>query len=329
MNKNWIDFLKSNNATITDSSDIHFSDSPSSLDNSITAVSHLSIIKVTGKDASQFLQGQLTCNINELTESNSFFAAFCNAKGRAISTLLIIKAADSFLLILPKVLIEKVIKKLQMYILRSDVQLIDDSDELCLTGLTTDKTDLLSLPDNAFDVFQNTDIIIKLPANKHRFLIIACAEQSISTWKTVIDKNAISMINSESWRYQDILAGLPWLTDTTSEEYIPQMLNIDKLGGISFKKGCYTGQEIIARTHYLGKAKRELLLAECGSTELLDNNILVISDNNEQSLGKVIAIQANNNHCIMLIVMQTIDPELKNLRLNNSNQDKIKIIAFQ
>ena len=93
MNIDWIDFLKSNNATISENLEIQFPKKQQAATNSITALAHLAIIKITGKDAAQFLQGQLTCNVNDLTDSNSFFAAFCNAKGRAISTLLILKNA--------------------------------------------------------------------------------------------------------------------------------------------------------------------------------------------------------------------------------------------
>ena len=153
MNSDWIDFLTANNVTLIDDSNIKFPDDLQVGKNTITAIPNIGTLKVTGTDATQFLQGQFTCNINELTESNSFFTAFCNAKGRTISTLLILKNNDSFLLVLPVELINVVSKKLQMYVLRSDVQLHNTENELCLVGITISEKQLLpSLPDTDFDV---------------------------------------------------------------------------------------------------------------------------------------------------------------------------------
>ena len=137
------------------------------------------------------------------------------------------------------------------------------------------------------------------------------------------------MSDSNTWEYQDISAGIPWLTEDSSEEYIPQMLNIDKLGGISFNKGCYTGQEIIARTHYLGKAKRELFLAECNSIALQDNEPLIITNENGQAIGKVLSIQPGTQNYKMLIVIAVTEAKSENLMVNNSNQARINIIDFQ
>ena len=330
MNTNWIDFLKANNATFTDNSEIEFLKNQQDTKDSITAIAHLAIIKVTGKDAIQFLQGQLTCNINEITQSNSFFSAFCNAKGRTISTLLILKNADSFLLILPNELVEKVTRKLQMYILRSDVKLSNVTDELCIMGITSNNTALFTqMPETSFAVTNNSEIIIKFPSNENRFLHISSIAIAKSLWTQLIEKNNFFMSDSNTWEYQDISAGIPWLTEDSSEEYIPQMLNIDKLGGISFNKGCYTGQEIIARTHYLGKAKRELFLAECNSIALQDNEPLMITNENEQAIGKVLSIQPGTQNYKMLIVIAVTEAKSENLMVNNSYQARINIVNFQ
>jgi folate-binding protein YgfZ len=330
MNTHWIDFLKSNNATISNDLDVQFPTYQQEIANSITAILHLSVIKVTGTDAAQFLQGQLTCNINELTESTSFFSAFCNAKGRVISTLLIIKIADAFLLIMPNKLIDKVIKKLQMYILRSDVNLQNVSEELCLMGLTSHGKHLFQpVPEKDFSAINTTTAIIKFPSTTSRYLIIGPTEHTISLWTQLVQQYNADAINSSAWAYQDVSAGIPWLTKSSSEEFIPQMLNIDDLGGISFNKGCYTGQEIIARTHYLGKAKRKLFLAECAKTAMIDTNIQLISEETEQPFGKVLSIQINEKKLRLLIVLPSSDAELKGLRLNNLCQDKIQIINFQ
>lgn len=328
MNADWIKFLTSNSNLLPKSSDIKLSGSQE-LQNTMTAPADFSILKVSGTDASSFLQGQLTCNISELTETNSFFTAFCNAKGRTVCTLLIIKTGADFLLILPTELFGKVSQKMQMYIMRSEVQLNNVTDELCFIGVNAQTANTLpSMPETDFAVAQNKQIFIKFPLHGNRYLVIASPSQAISLW-TDLTKTGFTPCHSNSWGEQDILAGIPWLTQDSSEEYIPQMLNIDKLGGISFNKGCYTGQEIVARTHYLGKAKRELFLAYCENNAEINSRIQIKANNNEQTIGKILSLIAKDGHIKMLIVIPSTDAELNDLRLNNSNQDKITIKDFR
>jgi len=330
MNADWIDFLKSNNASFLENAEISFTNNQQNKTNTIAALAHFSILKVTGSDATSFLQGQLTCDINELSKNNSFFAAFCNAKGQTICTLLILKNNNDFLIVLPSDLIEKVTQKLQMYIMRSDVQIINRTDEFCITGLNTEKPSTLStLPESDFAVSHAKQIFIKLPLHSNRYLVICRPQDMISLCSDLINEFDFNFCNSNIWVDQDISAGIPWLSEASSEKYIPQMLNIDKLGGISFTKGCYTGQEIIARTHYLGKSKRALFLTLCNNTEDIRVGTPIFINDSEQTIGKVLSLQSNHQQTKMLTILQSTDIELKNLILNNSNQDKINIIDFQ
>ncbi|KAF3980907.1 MAG: folate-binding protein YgfZ [Methylococcales symbiont of Hymedesmia sp. n. MRB-2018] len=317
MNNEWFDFLNSNKTIPTNNSR-----------ETLAAISDLAIIEVTGKDAAQFLQGQFTCDINDLTTANSFFGAFCNAKGRTISTLLILKNNDSLLIIVPLKLIDKVINKLKMYILRADVQLNNVCHKFCLIGLNTANTSLLeNQPPVAFGVSNTSEIIIKLPFNQHLYLVVADFNRAKQLWTQFTKVKKLSIADSNSWGYQSISTGLSWLDEQSSEKYIPQMLNIDKLGGISFEKGCYTGQEIVARTHFLGKAKRELYLAECDITSLIDKNTNIFSYDKQQSVGKIISLQSNKDQYRILVVIAT-ESALNKLVLDNPNQDRINILDF-
>lgn len=327
MNKDWIDFLKSNNATISPELEITFPENQQESEHTVTPITHLSVLKITGTDAAQFLQGQLTCNINNLSESTSFYSAYCNAKGRTITTLLIYKKKDAYFIVLPIDLTDKVITKLRMYILRSAVKIQNMTDELCLIGLTSPNASILpSLPKSQFEISQST---INLSSQNNRYLIINPETETSALWTQLIQNDNVTAVNSSTWKFQDISEGIPWLNLATSEEYIPQMLNIDKLGGISFDKGCYTGQEIVARTHYLGKAKRELFLAECHPTAMLEGSIQRVMNNSEQAIGKVLSTQSNDKITRILTVMQNSDTELQNLTLDTPNKDKINLIDFQ
>lgn len=288
-------------------------------------LTHLAIIEVTGEDASQFLQGQLTCNINDVTESKASIAAFCNPKGRVISTLIVAKIQKSLLLILPENLAETVLNKLQRYVMRSKVKLCISAD-LNLYGVSGTEFDTpIALPEDSFECQQNQNLAcIKMPSQQPRFMYAVNANASESSLF-----NKVTDHHLDAWRYQDISSGFPWFDASQTEHYIPQMLNIDQLGGISFNKGCYTGQEIVARTHYLGKSKRQLYLAECSISLPPDTKLTVLDAENQTKCADIVALQALDQNTRMLIVLQTVDDSSKTLILNNQNRTPINLIAFQ
>ncbi|TRW94739.1 YgfZ/GcvT domain-containing protein [Candidatus Methylobacter oryzae] len=325
MNADWKNFLLAENAIFKNDIDITFPSSDHKSSQCIYAITDLGILAVAGADAAKFLQGQITCNINDISETKSSLGAMCNPKGRAITTFLLVKNADVFLMVLPKVLLEAVKKKLQMYVLRSKVVLTDSSDQLCLIGLSDGVPQPVYASEQLFATNRQEYIVVNL---QNRSLIIAEVDHAKEFWKEQAQLG-FQAEDSAQWRYLDIISGIPWLTAETSEEFIPQMLNLDKLGGISFNKGCYTGQEIVARTHYLGKAKREMFLAECDVLAALpEPNSTIIDDSidTEQSTGKVLYAQNGQDSCKMLVVLQISDTDTYNLRLKNDNQDKIRLL---
>ena len=328
MNPNWQNFLLSVQATIDGEAAIHFPVILDYNDKTICPVVHLAVMTVSGADAGRLLQGQVTCNVNELTETQSSLGALCNPKGMAITTFLLVKTGAAFLMILPRELLAPVKKRLQMYVLRSDVSLTDSSDTHCLIGLCQPATQVEPL----FCTSRQDDVItVNFSATHSRYLLIAETDKAIALWSKRVGELGYQPENSDHWRYLDILGGIPWLTTATSEEFIPQMLNLDLLGGISFNKGCYTGQEIVARTHYLGKAKRALFLAECDTPSTPTANAVIIDDSTgaELAVGKVLQAVRNREGslCKMLIVLQIADSGAYNLKLKDDNQIPITLLT--
>lgn len=325
MNPNWKNYLLSKNALFDNDTDIVFPSPEREGNKRIYPIAHLGVLTIAGSDAAKFLQGQITCNINDITDIRSSLGALCNPKGRAITTFLLVKNADAFLMILPQELLASVKKRLQMYVLRSKVTLTDSSDELCLIGLYDEASQPGEVPEQRFAISSQENIVVNL---QNRNLIIAGADNAQALWEKQV-KLGFQPEDSAQWRYLDIISGIPWITAETSEEFIPQMLNLDKLGGISFNKGCYTGQEIVARTHYLGKAKREMFLAECDALATPEPNSTIIDDSTgtEQSVGKVLYAQNGQNTCKMLVILQISDTNAYNLRLKNHNQDKLTLLT--
>lgn len=296
--------------------------------NTLYHLNHLGCIEITGNDASQFLQGQLTCNVDELNDSKASIAAFCTPKGRVISTLLVVKTQADFLLILPISLLEKVIKKLQMYVLRSKVQLSDKSHTYSLIGLSCTNTQTeLTLPTIAFECSHSDDLIdVKLPSPNPRFLCIIKRSSHLNSFLEGFARGDYT-----DWRYQDISSGFPWFDINQSEKHIPQMLNLDQLGGISYNKGCYVGQEIIARTHYLGSSKRHLKLVECqvGLEWETNRDLAVLDADTQEKIGEILDFQTLGNVTRMLIVLQTVDEESKSLILDDAKRTPVVLIPFQ
>ncbi|WP_411727407.1 YgfZ/GcvT domain-containing protein [Methyloglobulus sp.] len=326
MNTNWKTFLLGQQATVDHENHATFAVAANIGEKSIYPLTHLAVLTVTGKDAAKLLQGQITCNVNDISESKSSLAALCNPKGRAIATILLVKKEDTFLLVLPVELLETVKKRLQMVVLRSDVKIRDGSDEYCLVGLCE--------PDKPAQPFvteiQHDMIAVSLPASTRRRLLITGIDNAIRYWSGQVGRQGFRMAGSGEWRYLDIISGIPWLTTETSEEFIPQMLNLDKLGGISFNKGCYTGQEIVARTHYLGKAKREMFLAECQiSAPPKPNSTIVNKDSDvQEGVGKVLLAQQGRQNCKMLVILQTVESTYNNLGLKDDTQARLNLLPF-
>lgn len=284
-----------------------------------------SLIAVKGEDAASFLQGQLTCDIRKISATQASIAAFCNAKGRAITVLAVVKRQDEFILILPESLLGKVFSKLRMYVLRSKVTLEANPAHLKLIGLlvTAQAQIDITLPTTDFRAVHADATWIKLPGIANRYFGLLQTDTTSPGYLQAADSGSM-----EEWRYDDISVGLPWFDEPQSEQHIPQALNIDQLGGISFEKGCYTGQEIIARTHYLGKIKRQLVLAECDGYIENGTELSVMTEADATKSGDVLVMQNYQEKCRMLIVCHSVVDTDKSLILGDQKSTPIRVIPF-
>jgi len=324
MNPQWQNFLLTEHAVFTRSNRIVFPESGSGQPH-IYPLAHLAVLAVSGQDAAKLLQGQATCNIFEVSETQAKVGAFCNPKGRAIATFLLAKQADTYLLVLPLALLEAVKNRLQKYVLRSDVTLADRTNDLCLFGLGRNE----AAADARFAArCDQNQVSIILASTPSRTLVLANPEHAITRWQDLV-RQGYAPGNSEDWRLLDLLAGLPWLSPATAEEHVPQMLNLDKLGGISFTKGCYTGQEIVARTHYLGKAKRALFLAECALDTAPEANAAILDRaGGEQSRGQVLTAISRDGVCHLLAILLVADSGDYDIRLKDHPEAALRLLPL-
>lgn len=223
----------------------------------ITLLPSFSLLRISGGDAAEFLHNQFTCEVNALGEGGGIPGAWCNPKGRVITTFILYRLSGEFYLLMPTILLEHVVKRLRMFVLRAKVKITDFTAERTIMGMRGGNH---SLPedDGAFRIDRlNERLHLFMPtASGNRFLIIDDDAALQLVWLEL----SKSMIPADSrcWDRLDMAAGIPWLNEETTEKFLPQELNLDEIGALSFDKGCYPGQEVIARLHYRGQVKRRL-----------------------------------------------------------------------
>jgi folate-binding protein YgfZ len=258
----------------------------------ICDLSHLGLLQLQGGDALTFLQGQVTNDVQQLTGHNAHYSAYCSPKGRMLALFLAFKHYDHLHLQMPRALTTAIAKRLKMYVMRSKVEVEDVTTSIIKIGLNgVNAAQLLQplfaqvpLADYELVSLEN-GALLKLPGATPRYEIFADLANAKIIWNAL--KQQATPVGYNGWEWLEIQAGIPEVTVNTQEQFVPQMLNLDLLGGINFKKGCYTGQEIVARTHYLGTVKRRTHLAHvnCTTQPLAGDNVLNAAD---EPIGKVV-----------------------------------------
>lgn len=270
-------------------------------------LSHEGVLAVRGPDASKFLQGQLTCNLNYLDHHTSSLGARCTPKGRMQSSFRILTEGDGLLLAMASELLQPQLADLGKYAVFSKSQLSDESALWCRFGLSQGDGALVSLglelPQDANQVVRGNGLIALRLADGRAELW--CKAQEAEQVRLRL-RAQLAEAPLERWLLDQIRAGVGQVFGTTRELFIPQMINLQALGGVSFKKGCYTGQEIVARMQYLGKLKRRLyrLAADGAQSELPAAGVELFSPVHGSSVGEVVLAATSGNGMELLAVVQ-------------------------
>ena len=260
--------------------------------NVICDLSHLALLEITGDDATSFLQGQVTNDVRLLDESTAHYTGYCSPKGRLLALFFAFTRQQRIYLQLNTKLLEPISKRLKMYVMRAKVNISNVSDNYVRLGLSgNDTVSLLTpffshIPSQAYEVTSTENAtLIRLPSIMPRFEIICHTEHAKEIWQSL--KKQCKPVGKSCWEWLEIQAGIPDIYLNTQEEFVPQMVNLDLLNAINFKKGCYTGQEIVARTHYLGKVKRRTQLMHLNTAIPPQASNDVVNQNNEV-IGKIV-----------------------------------------
>ena len=300
------------------------------LENKFILLNTSSMIKVEGDDRVPFLQGQLTQDIKLISHDKALFAGFCNPKGRVLAFMLCFEEHDSIHIQIDSSIAEPILRRLKMYVLRSKVSLNLLDNQFTCVGFVGSKTLLnqgIKLPENYLDIVRSHDVMImRVGKNTERFQLMGEASKVKSFMQLNLPE--YTSMSIESWNNLNILDGVPDIYPTTQEAFIPQSLNMDLIDGVNFKKGCYTGQEIVARTHYLGKVKRRMYRGFIESQDVLTPGDQILNEKKEV-IGQLVRSAVENNSKTNMLIELRVDQAHEALYIKNYlieiNPDERKI----
>lgn len=311
----WIEFLARHGARIAEGGsseipgfgEVAYTAGPA--ENFLAPLTDLGLIAATGEDAPSFLHNQVSNDVEHLGAHEARLAAYCSPKGRMLASLLIWKTGDAIMLQMPRDIQAAVQKRLQMFVLRSKVKLTDVSERHPALGLAGKaaqnalKTYFPELPDAPYrkiDTEAGTLLRLADVQDMPRYQWITSEHTAQAVWPALSE--ALRPAGPALWRLTDIRTGIPRITQATQEKFVPQMINFELIGGVNFKKGCYPGQEIVARTQYLGKLKRRVFLASVASDRVAAGDEVFSSADPGQPCGMIVNAEASDQDRVECLV---------------------------
>ncbi|UAW97724.1 folate-binding protein YgfZ [Halopseudomonas nanhaiensis] len=293
------------------------------VDTALCLLDHEAVIALTGPDTARFLQGQVTCDVNTLQAGQSTLGARCNPKGRMQSSFRLTRLAeDSFLLVLHAELLERQIAELKKYAVFFKTQLQDVTAEWLRLGIHGSRLErVLGESDLPCPASRNS------VAQSEQSLVIRIADDAAEIWlrpdqaSSTIEHltSTTTALASQAWTLWLIRAGIGQVYPETYETFIPQMLNLQQLGGVSFRKGCYTGQEIVARMQYLGKLKRRMYRTLLAGDTAPPPGTVVVDRATGQTVGEIVMAARSESGVESLAVLQKDAAQLTTLVVGNSD----------
>jgi len=323
----WQDFLTQQGATIKDGLATSFGETPADypkLNAALVDLSDLGILALVGTDTSRFLQGQSTSDTNLLNKDTSIPGAICNPKGRMLTSYQAIEpVVDTILLTMHRPLVEPTINSLSKYAAFFKTTLNDVSEDYRLLGISGPDSE--PLLDQFFDtVPQNLNQLciaenhLLLRISTQQFLLIVDVAVAENYWLGL--SATIQPAGIDYWQLQSIRAGLAQVRAETLEQYVPQMLNLQATGAVSFKKGCYTGQEIVARMQYLGKLKRRTYRVILENAKPPKRGTEIYSSTENKLVGSVLsAAPADGKHTEVLAILHEEQTDATSFIIDGEN----------
>jgi hypothetical protein len=331
MLKNWTQFLTNQGAEFEGSRVKHFGDENGEKraaleDHILCDLSHYGLIRAFGEEASDFLQNQFCNDVRIISNTQSQLNAYCNPKGRVLAFFRLFEINDQYYLRLPQAILADTQNRLQMFVMRTKVILEDISDDLARIGFSGPEAKqrlskvIGDVPAEVGTVAHTQNVTaIRISNSPPRFELYGSVDAIQAIWESLA--TGARPAGSGSWNLLDIKDAIPEVVPETKEAFVPQMINLEGIDALSFKKGCYPGQEIVARMHYLGKLKRHMFLAHTDSDMVPAPGDSIFAEGSEsgQGAGKIVRAEKNpDGGTDLLAVIEIASKEKGDLHLESA-----------
>ena len=337
MNESWKAFLEKAGARMENETVAGFSDvgeeAKAAIEGDIIAdLSHFSVVRVKGDDAQGFLHNQFTNDVRRVSSERSELNSYCTAKGRMLSVFRLFQLEDgAYALRMPQEILEGFLKKLRMFVMMSKVEIEDASDSLIRFGVSgpgideTLKSVVGAVPDAVNGVAHAGNLtLMRIPGPHPRFELYGPEAEMEGLWTKLA--KAAKPVGHDAWALLDVHAAIPTVYKGTVEAFVPQMTNMQLVEGVSFKKGCYPGQEIVARMQYLGNLKRRMYRAHTEAAErpLPGDAVFSAQSRSAQGTGKIVdARPSPEGGYDLLAVVQIECAEADDVHLKGTDGPKL------
>lgn len=306
----------------------------------VAPLSDLGLLAASGDEAADFLHNQLSNDVKHLDLTQARLAGYCSPKGRLLATMLLWRDEQEIFLQLPRAILPAIQKRLQMFVLRAKVKLADATERQVMLGLggAHAQSALASyfpaLPAQAYSRIaakladngdpQGSLLRVADAFGAPRYQWMMPQETAIALWPSL--SAALCPLGNSIWRLAEIEAGVPQIGAATQEKFVPQMINFELIGGVNFKKGCYPGQEIVARSQYLGKLKRRMQLASVDAIECKPGTEVFASGDPEQPCGMIVNAEPDfdgGSTCLVEIKLAALEEQGGGVHLASATGAKL------
>ena len=304
-----------------------FSPQRQTLLNGVSPLPHLGVIQAQGEDAANFLHNQLSNDVLLLPVGQSRLAAFCNAKGRMQASFVVIKTApDTVLLVMSLDLLAQTLKRLSMFVLRAKVKMTDATGQWQLRGLLGD-----SAKDLAGDAAP-WQTVAQDGAHTVAFYPALLGESKIprALWIAPTDQAlpAGADVSADVWSWTEVMSGVTLVTQPLFEAFVPQMLNYESVGGVNFKKGCYPGQEVVARSQFRGTLKRRTALVHSPVALTAGQDVFTPTDPEQPCATVVLSAARPDGQGFDALVSGTLESQANGWRVDSAQGQALELLPL-
>jgi hypothetical protein len=290
------------------------------------------MLEFRGAEARGFLHSQLSCDVEGLGDDRAAYGAYCTPKGRVLANFLLWREADAFRMVLRRSILGGIQKRLQMYVLRTKVTIAAPRDDPVILGAAGPAAPAAAAsltgtsPGEPLRLARRDGVTVIALAER-RWLVTVPGTSAPQVWTRL--ESALRPVGTACWEWLEVAAGLPWIDTATQDQFVPQMANLELLGGVSFRKGCYPGQEIVARTQHLGRPKRRLYLAHVRTGRRPAPGEPLYGGAGGQAAGTVVnAAPAPGGGFDLLAVVQTATASAGAVRLGSESGAELQFRAL-